>query len=90
MVHDGVAAGQMRTAVQSPDVRQGDRWLTTRGIVPVAVFHRSPSSPLSPPVPLPPPPPPRSSELFSERLDDQELDVLEHALDKVTPVCSFG
>ena len=30
------------------------------------------------------------SELFSERLDDQELDVLEHALDKVTPNCSFG
>jgi DNA-binding MarR family transcriptional regulator len=32
----------------------------------------------------------RVSELFSERLDDQELDVLERALQKVTPDCSFG
>jgi DNA-binding MarR family transcriptional regulator len=32
----------------------------------------------------------RVSELFIERLDDQELIVLERALDKVTPVCSFG
>lgn len=32
----------------------------------------------------------RVSELFIERLDDQELSVLEHALDKVTLDCSFG
>ena len=32
----------------------------------------------------------RVSELFIERLDDQELAVIEHALDKVTPDCSFG
>jgi len=32
----------------------------------------------------------RVSELFLERLDDEELDVLERALDKVTPSCSFG
>jgi DNA-binding MarR family transcriptional regulator len=30
------------------------------------------------------------SELFIERLDDQELAMLEQALDKVTPDCSFG
>ncbi len=30
------------------------------------------------------------SELFIERLDDQELAILERALDKVTPACSFG
>jgi DNA-binding MarR family transcriptional regulator len=30
------------------------------------------------------------SELFIERLDDQELAMLERALDKVTPDCSFG
>jgi DNA-binding MarR family transcriptional regulator len=30
------------------------------------------------------------SELFVERLDDQELAILERALDKVTPDCSFG
>jgi DNA-binding MarR family transcriptional regulator len=30
------------------------------------------------------------SELFIERLDDQELATLERALDKVTPDCSFG
>jgi DNA-binding MarR family transcriptional regulator len=30
------------------------------------------------------------SELFVERLDDQELAMLERALDKVTPDCSFG
>jgi DNA-binding MarR family transcriptional regulator len=32
----------------------------------------------------------RVSELFIERLDDQELAVLERALEKVTPDCSFG
>ena len=32
----------------------------------------------------------RVSELFIEPLDDQELAVLECALDKVTPDCSFG
>ena len=32
----------------------------------------------------------RVSELFIDPLDDQELAVLEHALDKVTPDCSFG
>ena len=32
----------------------------------------------------------RVSELFIERLDDQELSVLEHSLDKVTLDCSFG
>lgn len=32
----------------------------------------------------------RVSELFTERLDDQELAVLERALDKVTLDCSFG
>ena len=32
----------------------------------------------------------RVSELFIEPLDDEELAVLEHALDKVTPHCSFG
>ncbi len=32
----------------------------------------------------------RVSELFIQPLDDQELAVLEHALDKVTPHCSFG
>jgi len=32
----------------------------------------------------------RVSELFLERLDDEELEVLERALDKVTPSCSFG
>jgi DNA-binding MarR family transcriptional regulator len=32
----------------------------------------------------------RVSELFIEPLDDQELAVLERALDKVTPHCSFG
>jgi DNA-binding MarR family transcriptional regulator len=32
----------------------------------------------------------RVSELFIERLDDQELAVLERALQKVTPDCSFG
>jgi DNA-binding MarR family transcriptional regulator len=32
----------------------------------------------------------RVSELFSERLDDEELTVLERALQKVTPDCSFG
>ena len=32
----------------------------------------------------------RVSELFIERLDDQELAVLERALDKVTLDCSFG
>lgn len=32
----------------------------------------------------------RVSELFIERLDDQELAVLERALDRVTPDCSFG
>ena len=30
------------------------------------------------------------SKLFVERLDDQELEVLERALDKVTLDCSFG
>ncbi len=30
------------------------------------------------------------SKLFLERLDDQELAVLEHALDKVSVHCSFG
>jgi DNA-binding MarR family transcriptional regulator len=30
------------------------------------------------------------SDLFIERLDDQELAVLERALEKVTPDCSFG
>ena len=30
------------------------------------------------------------SELFVERLDDQELAILERALGKVTPACSFG
>jgi DNA-binding MarR family transcriptional regulator len=30
------------------------------------------------------------SELFIERLDDQELAMLDRALDKVTPDCSFG
>jgi DNA-binding MarR family transcriptional regulator len=30
------------------------------------------------------------SELFAERLDDHELAMLEGALDKVTPDCSFG
>lgn len=30
------------------------------------------------------------SKLFIERLDDQELAVLEHALDKVSVHCSFG
>jgi len=30
------------------------------------------------------------SKLFIERLDDSELDVLEHALDKVSLDCSFG
>ena len=30
------------------------------------------------------------SEPFIERLDDEELAVLEHALEKVTPDCSFG
>lgn len=30
------------------------------------------------------------SRLFLERLDDQELAVLEHALDKVSVNCSFG
>jgi DNA-binding MarR family transcriptional regulator len=30
------------------------------------------------------------SELFVERLDDQELEVLERALAKVTPDCTFG
>ncbi len=30
------------------------------------------------------------SELFIERLDDQELVVLERALQKVTPDCEFG
>jgi DNA-binding MarR family transcriptional regulator len=30
------------------------------------------------------------SELFIERLDDQELAMLEGALDRVTPDCSFG
>jgi DNA-binding MarR family transcriptional regulator len=33
---------------------------------------------------------PRVSELFIERLDDEELAVLERALQKVTPDCSFG
>jgi len=32
----------------------------------------------------------RVSEVFIERLDDQELVILEHALRKVTPTCSFG
>jgi len=32
----------------------------------------------------------RVSELFIERLDDEELAVLERALDKVTLDCSFG
>ena len=32
----------------------------------------------------------RVSELFIERLDDQELAVLERALNKVTLDCSFG
>jgi DNA-binding MarR family transcriptional regulator len=32
----------------------------------------------------------RVSELFIEPLDDQELAVLERALEKVTPDCSFG
>ncbi len=32
----------------------------------------------------------RVSELFIEPPDDQELAVLEHALHKVTPHCSFG
>jgi DNA-binding MarR family transcriptional regulator len=32
----------------------------------------------------------RVSELFIERLDDQELAVLEEALDRVTLDCSFG
>jgi DNA-binding MarR family transcriptional regulator len=32
----------------------------------------------------------RVSELFIERLDDEELSVLERALDKVTLDCSFG
>jgi len=32
----------------------------------------------------------RVSELFIERLDNQELSVLERALDKVTLDCSFG
>jgi DNA-binding MarR family transcriptional regulator len=32
----------------------------------------------------------RVSELFIERLDDEELAVLERALQKVTPDCSFG
>ncbi len=30
------------------------------------------------------------SKLFIERLDDQELEVLEHALEKVSLNCSFG
>ena len=30
------------------------------------------------------------SKLFLERLDDRELAVLEHALDKVSLHCSFG
>ena len=30
------------------------------------------------------------SRLFLERLDDHELEVLEHALDKVSLHCSFG
>jgi hypothetical protein len=30
------------------------------------------------------------SELFVERLDDQELAALESALDKVTVDCKFG
>ncbi|HTE65490.1 MAG TPA: MarR family winged helix-turn-helix transcriptional regulator [Candidatus Binatia bacterium] len=32
----------------------------------------------------------RVSKLFVDRLDDQELEVLERALDKVTIDCSFG
>lgn len=32
----------------------------------------------------------RVSELFIERLDDEELAVLERSLQKVTPDCSFG
>jgi DNA-binding MarR family transcriptional regulator len=32
----------------------------------------------------------RVSELFIERLEDEELAVLERALQKVTPDCSFG
>ncbi len=32
----------------------------------------------------------RVSELFIERLDNEELAVLERALQKVTPDCSFG
>ena len=32
----------------------------------------------------------RVSELFIERLDDEELAILEGALRKVTPDCSFG
>jgi DNA-binding MarR family transcriptional regulator len=32
----------------------------------------------------------RVSKLFCERLDDEELAVLEHALDKVSVDCSFG
>lgn len=32
----------------------------------------------------------RVSELFIERLDDQELEVLDDALKRVTPACSFG
>ena len=32
----------------------------------------------------------RVSELFIERLDDEELEVLERALQKVTTSCSFG
>ena len=32
----------------------------------------------------------RVSELFIEQLDDQELAVLERALGRVTPDCSFG
>ena len=32
----------------------------------------------------------RVSELFIERLDDEELAILERALQKVTPDCSFG
>jgi len=32
----------------------------------------------------------RVAELFTERLDDEELAVLERAFDKVTVDCSFG
>ena len=35
-------------------------------------------------------PPAGRSKLFIERLDDEELEVLQRALDKVSLDCSFG